>query len=170
VGAKNLSEITRTLILDEIKSELPAALSDVRTLRADAAVSTEPPQSGSFFIYEPSSAFRAPAVWTVVDNRDFRVKEKGSNHINASVEVHVNAVVEDRLKESLVIKCERYQSALFDILNEVELEDASNKVKIIIIVNRALYSPEYSPGQDTPQGMFRKECALICNVEHYEQY
>ena len=168
MSTKNLSEVTRSLILAEIKAKLPTQLANVRTLRGDAAVSTEPPQSGSFFIYEPSGGYRAPAIWAVVDNIDFRVAVKGANHVNATVEIHVNAVVEDRLKESLIIKCERYQSALHEILNQTILEDAGQKVKIVTIVNRALFSPEYSAGQDTSQGTFRKECALICNVEHYE--
>ena len=168
---RNLSEKTRKLVLTQIQTNLSTALASITTDRADFMVSSESPESSSYFIFEPAAGYRAPAIWTYVESIDFRKAQRGANHINASVTIHVNAVVEDRLADLLVIKSERYQSALHSILDQRELADDVENVKCFVLVQRALFSPEYtSAGQPGNfQGMFRKECALICEVEHYEQ-
>lgn len=172
MAVRNLSEITRRLILAQIKSKLPQALADVRTQRADPTVSTEPPQSDAYYDCDPSTDFRAPAIFAIVERIDFRKRDRGANHVNCSVDMHINVVVEDRTRTLCVKKAERYQAALHNILDQTRIEDPSDNVLLTIIVNEALFSPEYSPGAGTnaPQGMFRKEVALICGVEHYESF
>lgn len=171
MAARNLSEIVRKLIIAHLQAELPTAIADVRTDRADNRASSEPPLNSSYFAFEVA-AFRAPAIFVVTDHIDFRLAQMGANHINAEVLTHINAVVEDRDKELLLMKAERYQVALHQLLAQKDLISAPDNLKIVILVDEAAFSPEYSLAEERAPdaGRFRKEVSLICRVQLYEQF
>lgn len=167
--AMNLSEILVDLTIAEIKSKIPAALQDIRTSRADAFVSTEVPQA--YFTYPFAWAYRTPAIFVVVDNIDFRL-DRGQNFTAAVVRLNVNVVVEDKDLERLTAKTYRYQAALCRILQQCRLTATDGSVVYIVKVIRAEYSQIYTNAQakDDPQGVFRKEVRLECEVEDYENF
>lgn len=163
----NLTEITRNLILDELKATIATNLAAVRTDRGDAAVTTEPPNS--YFIYAPAAAYRCPAIFVLVDNVDFRVDQKGANFTSALVKIRLAVLVEDKDLNNLTIKAERYQAAVHESINEKTLLAPDLQVKIFVKVVRATFSEVYTPGRETAQGMFRKEIQFDLDVEHYER-
>jgi len=166
MSASNLSEITRELVLGKIRSDIAASLAAIRVMRADPIVTTEPPQS--YFIYQSIAQYRTPAVFAIVEDMDFK-KERGANHVNATVKINISVVVEDRLGDNVVIKAERYQAALYDILDEAVIDSSDNTLRVVVIVKRAMFSPVYMK-DDKSQSAFRKEVLLECEVEHYENF
>jgi hypothetical protein len=162
----NLSEITRDLVQTQIKNTIAQSLAEVRSLRDDPSVSTEPPKS--YFIYAPAAGYRAPAIFTIVDRMSFKQFDDGANSIVANVFINVVALVEDRDLNHLTIKADRYMTALHQSLNEITIVDPNNLVRIWIKVIDGVFSEIYAPKRDTPEGTFRKEVHLTCNVLHYE--
>ena len=163
-----LAETTVNLLVGKIKADIAAALLDVRSSRADALVSTEPPQN--YFIYAGAMSYRTPAVFVVCESMQLRNDQQGANHINALARVVVSVLVEDRNMVNLVTKAWRYHSALHKILHLTALTSADTKVRIISKVDRVSFSPEFSRSQspDEADGVFRKEVALELDVEHFE--
>lgn len=165
MSAEQLVEKTRNLLLDAIKTDLPAALADIRDDREDPIVTTEPPRS--FFIYDGAHTYQCPAIFCVVDSADFPEESFGPNHINALVTVYVSAVIEEREARLLTIKSERYQAALFRVLHRRHLQDTIKNVKIYARVTRAEFSPLYTKERENA-GVFRKEVSLQLEVKHFE--
>lgn len=171
MSANNLAEIAVDLIEAHIKANIGTALTEVRTARADAFVTTEVPQS--YFIYPKPTpwGYRCPAVFVIVENIDFKL-DRGQNHINSRMKINVAVLVEDKDLDHLTVKAYRYQAALNKILEETALSDAALTVRYIVKVIRAEYSTVYSNAQrdGDPQGAFRKEVLLELEVEDFEQF
>lgn len=169
--ALNLSEIAVDLLIAKIKTDIPAALADIRTSRNDAFVSTELPQNYFDYGVPKPWAYRTPAIFVICDNIDFRL-DRGQNHTNAVVRINVGVVVEDKDCERLTAKTYRYQAALCRVLQESRLTASDDSVVYIVKVIRAEYSPIYSNAQaeGDVQGVFRKEVRLECELEDYENF
>lgn len=167
MSSNNLAEITANLIEDKIKSEIALALTDIRSDRADAEVSTELPRS--YFQYGSAQTYRCPAVFVVPEDIDFD-KDAGANYINAVIRLRVAVIVEDKNLRLLSIKSWRYQAALNKILNQQQLVSIDNKVKVTTIIRSARFSPEFTLAQTKgdPQGMFQKEVSLEIDCRHRE--
>lgn len=165
-----LVETAIDLIETQLKNNIGTALANIRTQRADAAVSTEAPRD--YFIYPRAKAYRTPAVFIIADEIDFRKEQLGANHVNAINHINVSVVIEDKDAEKLTIKAYRYQAALFACLDQVPLISADEQVKITVVVKNASFSPLYSnmDSPDAPEAVFRKEVALKLDVYHYENY
>ena len=165
--ALNLTEVTRTMILNRLKANLPAALNAVDADRSDYKVTTPDPKD--YFIYENAQAYRTPAVFLIANNFNFNKREKGANYIAGVIEFTCAAVIEERIADLLTIKADRYQAALHETLDEETLVSSDNEVKAYILVTSASYSPVYTPDSSSYQGAFRKEVVLTLEVEHYEK-
>jgi len=163
----NLSEISRDLVTAQIKATIDTSLLQIRTLRADAYVETTPPKS--YFIYAPAAGYQTPAVFTIVDRISFREYQNGANFVTAVVNMSIFVLIEDRDLNHLVVKAERYQTALHQSLNQKTLVSHDNSLKIFIKIVDASFSDIYAPKENTPSGMFRKEVHLTLEVQHYEQ-
>jgi hypothetical protein len=166
--AHRLTEATVDLLLSHIKTNIGAALASVRAEVNDPVVTTEVPKS--YFIYPKAKGFRAPAVFVIADEFDFKVPERGANFISGSVRINVSVLLEDRNSELLTRRCWRYQSALHELLAQTQLTTSDNTLKIVSIVRRARYSPLYSNAKDesSVEAVFRKEVLLELEVDHYE--
>lgn len=168
--AKNIIESTVRLLQDHIRSNLAAALSDVRVERAEPIVTTEPPQRDSYFIYERAVGYKTPAVFIIADNLDM-MKQDGPNSIMALVKIRVSVVVEDLKADHCTIKAWRYQDALFEVLEQAQIVSQNSDVKIVVIVQGATFSPVFTSDQDakSPRNTFRKEVVLDLDVRHFER-
>jgi len=164
--ANNLTERTRVLLLSAIKSNIVQALADVREDRNDPVVTTEPPKK--YFTYDYAITYECPAIFCVVERLQTVNEQFKSNHVNAEVSVSVAAVVEETDGDRLVTKIERYQSALFQILHEVVLEDKARGVKIYSTVDTCEFGPTFIKDQDKKMGRFRREAVLTLKVKHFE--
>lgn len=169
MSSNELVEIAVDLLEAKIKAEIAAALLDVRTDRADALVTTEVPRS--YFIYDSAQVYRCPAVFISPKDIDFD-KDLGANHINASVNIRIAVIVEDKDMRLLNKKAWRYQAALHKILNQAQLVSLDNKVKITTIVRGASFSREFTLAQaeGESRGMFQKEVALDMDCRHREGF
>jgi hypothetical protein len=167
MASRKLAEVATNLIIARIKSEIAAALADVRTDRVDGKVSTEVPRN--YFIYEKAIGFQAPAVFVICQEMDFRKAERGANHINAVSRFGVSVLIEDIDCDRLTIKAWRYQAALHKILDQTHLDDVDETMKIVVKVNNASFSPVFTNAGESPNN-FRKEVVLNCDVEHYESF
>ena len=167
--SNDLVEVSINLVESYIKSKIAAALASVRTDRSDSVVSTEVPKN--YYLYSSAITYRCPSVFIIPTDVDF-VQTNGSNHVNAIIKTRVAVVVEDKDMLLLNKKVWRYQSALFKILNQTTLTSTDSKVKIVTVVQRATFSPEFTIAQqkDNPQGMYQKEVALEIDVRHFEAY
>lgn len=170
MAAPRLAEATTDLILDYVKTNIATALGDVRTDRADALVVLPEPQS--YFRFQPAKAFKAPAIFVIVDYFDFKISDNQANHINAVARVNVSIVLENREKNLLVYQAYRFQSALHELLAQTHLTSTDNKVKLTVVIKRATFSPEYSTTtvKAGVESVFRKEVLLECDVVHRENY
>lgn len=167
MSAAQLVEKTRDLLLAEIKAKISPALTKIRDDRADRKVSTEP--TIKYFIFDPAITYECPAIFLIVDRMRPMNEQFKTNHVNAQVTLNCSVVVEEIEGQDLVIKCERYQAALFEILHEKTLSDEAKNVKIYSEVTDVLFSPLFVKDQKTPtMARFRKEAALKLQVMHYE--
>lgn len=169
MNSLKLTEISVSLILAHLKTNMPTALADLRTERADAKVTTEPPQS--YFIYERARGYKTPAVFIIAEECDFRLDATGPNYVNSRERINVAVLVEDRDREHLTYKAWRYQAALAKLLMNTALTNVGDSVKIVTKVMRNSFSPIYSNAKDeeSAQAVFRKEIVLELEVDHYEQ-
>lgn len=167
MSARQLVETSSRLIRDCIKANIAAELAALRTDRSDNSVGTEIPQN--YFFYENANVYRSPAIFIIADTMDFRKTEMGANHINARTLYKVSAVIEDRSEDYLTIKAWRYQAVLHEILDQTELEDTVENVKIVITVSEATFSPTFTTSGTQPNN-FRKEVLLNCEVYHFENF
>ena len=168
-SSRETVEIATDLILKEIKSNIEAALVDVRADRSDPSVSTEAPRS--YYIYAGALSYQAPAVFVICDTIDFQ-KDEGANHLNSRMEFKVAVVVEDYDMVKLTKKAWRYQAALHKILDQTQLLSDSGKEKLTLVIEFASFSPEFTdsgaPGNE--RMMYRKEIMLEVTVRHFEGF
>ncbi len=169
MSVRYLAETIVTTVRDHIKSNITGALSDLRLDRGDAKVSTEPPQS--YFIYEKAKGYRTPACFTILRNMNFQKSELGANHITGKADVTVSVLVEDKDAEKLTVKAWRYHAALHNLLDQTNLLVSPNKAKLFVIVRDASFSPIFTAETaEKSAGVFRKEVALLCEVQHREAF
>lgn len=170
MSAPKLAEGTATLILNYLQANLPSALNSVSVARGDNFVGLESPRE--YFLYERARGYQAPAIFVIPEDVDFKLSERASNFINASIKVNVAAIIEDREAELLTYKAWRYQSALHQLLNQTTLTSADNAVTITVTIDHARFSGLYTNAADekSPEAVFRKEVLLECEVIHRENY
>lgn len=167
MSSQKLVEIDSYLIRDYIKANIGAALAEVRTDRADSMVTTEVP--ANYFFFEKAQGYKAPCVFIICTDVDFRKDEMNANFVNAAFRYTVSVVIEDRAEDYLTVKAWRYQAALHKILDQTQLEDPSQSVKATLVVKNASFSPLFSNAGTAPQ-VFRKEVALEIDVNHFESF
>lgn len=169
MSTRRLVETTCTLIKNEIEAQIASKLSGVSTDRNDFIVPLPTPES--YFFFPKAAGYRPPAIFVIAEGFD-KQKPVGANHINAIVTVHVNVVLEELERSNLVISAWRYQAALDEILDQTELEDVDQKVKIVILVSKCSFSPEYTESDDPDNSIavFRKEVSLQLEVHHFEGF
>lgn len=164
MSAVNLAEGLINLIIEQIKTNISSALTEVRTQRNDGSVTTEIP--ASYFIYNDAIAYKTPAIFVLAGDIDFQLA-RGQNHINNETIVYVSCAVEDRNQAHLTVKVYRYLDALFKVLNRVQLVDTSTGAKNFVKVTRVdLSRVEKKSSTDS---IFRKEVMFTLAVEHMEQ-
>lgn len=163
-----LIETTVRLIEKQIKDNIADALEEIRLLHADALVTLEPPKE--YFIYERSAhVYRAPAVFTIFRNQDFRNDAKNANHLNSMCEGYVAIVVQDRNETNLEIKSWRYQAALTKLVHEVTLTSSDGAVRLFSRVQNCEFSGVINlKNPNASESVFRKEVSLRLQVEHVE--
>ena len=163
-----LTEIGVQLIETHIKTNIAAALADVRTDRADARVTTEVPKS--YFRFARARGYDSPAVFVIAEGFDFRATE-GWNYVYGTHDIKVAVLVEDRDRYNLTTKAWRYQAALTKLLDQTTLQSGDGSVKIVSKILRNTFSGIFSEAADTenPMTVFHKEVICELEVEHYEQ-
>lgn len=156
-------------IKNYLKANMAQALLNVATVHPTyPIVAVDPP--ADYFIYSNAKAYRTPAVFIIPERMDMKKRERGQNHINAETRLNVTVVIEDKDAERIYLKAYRYQSALVGLLDQVSLTTADGKVKIVVVIENAQFSPLYSDAKDPndPRSIFRKEVSLELAVQHYE--
>lgn len=167
-----LTEAAQNLIIAELRLKLPNTLRDVQADWGDNLVSLEPPPFGSYFIYPQAQGYACPAIFVIDEGMDLRLDAMKSNFINGDASINVSMKVEDRDEFLTTKKAQRYQSALFEILNLAELDSADNLVKLKVTVKRLRQSPLYTiknAEQDSTKTYY-KEIALELKVDFFESF
>jgi hypothetical protein len=159
---RNVVEYTTTAITNYIQDNIGPALDLLAIDRPDGTVTLENPVE--YFNYEKAIGYKTPAVFVVPTDVDFRLN-RGPNNINASVKIFVALVVEDRSQDLLQLKCFRYFDALHQILSMVQIDDVNRR--IIVKVMKASFSGT-DAAKSSVDHIFRKECLLSLEVEHYD--
>lgn len=165
MSSPRLVETTTRLIKNFVQANIALALQEVSQDRPDQKVSTEPFKS--YFIYPNAKGYQAPCCFVLANEIDFRTTEKQANYISASVRTYVVAIVEDRREDELTVKSWRYQAALYGLLDQLQLTDTDEKVKLVCIVKRSDFSRIETTGNGSGTG-FRREIVLDLEVEHWE--
>lgn len=169
MSAVQLTERARGLILTQIKNNIASELAAIRTDRADNTVSTEPPNTQSYFIFDGAHTYQCPAIFVVSDTVEVPDERIGSNYVNAVMKFFVSAVVAAQIESSVTIKAERYQAALFKILHQTVINDSTDNVKIYILCKRIQFSEVYTKSRKGDNmADFRKEVAIELEVKHWE--
>ncbi len=165
MAAPELTERTRSLILTQIKNNIAAELAAIRTDRADNTIATEPPQS--YFIYDGAHTYDCPAVFVIADSGEQPIDRTGVNYLSALMKLFVSVVVQGQDQRALTLRTERYQSALYKILDQTVITDSV--VKVHIWCKRFTFSPIYTKDtKSDTNGNFRKEVAIELEVKHWE--
>jgi|GEM_PF-2943719 len=158
------------LIKNYLTTNMAAALLQVGAAHASTypVVAVDPP--ADYFIYQRAKAYRTPAVFIIPERMDFKKRERGQNHINAETRLNVTVVIEDKDAERIYLKAYRYQAALVGLLDQASLTSGDGKVKIVVVIENAQFSPLYSDAKspDDPRAIFRKEVSVELAVQHYE--
>lgn len=165
----HLAETTINLIKVHLQANMTAALKQVWDDRPDHRSTMETPND--YFIYVPTHAYRRPAMILQCSDFDFRLST-GPNFINALAKVTVEAVVQDRDRESLTIKTWRYQCAMVHLLDNLELTNTDGSVKIICKVLKTPFSADGTiedRDSSDPIAVFAKGVMVELDVEHYER-
>lgn len=166
-GSYLLAELAVDLIEAQIKANIAQALANVRTERQDPIVTTEPPRE--YFQYEKAQGYRLPAIFTIIQDMDFRGETQKPNHVNALDQVVVAVVVEDRLERTVVKKAWRYQAALTQCLHQVSLTSADGALRLFSRVRRCAFSGLINlKDKNAAEAVFRQEMSLTLAVEHVE--
>ena len=169
--ANRLTETSVELITDHIVANIATSLSDMRSLRTDNIVTTEPPKS--YFIHIEDKGYRLPAVFVLSSGMDFRL-DTGPNYINGIENMMVAVIVEARNRRLLTFRGWRYQAALVKILDQTHLDATDGSVRIICKVTKTSFSEITEAGDTTSspenQKMYRQETIVEMEVEHYEQF
>lgn len=170
--ARRLSEEATILTLDYLKANIATALAAVRTDRADAKVTTEPPPTNSYFVYPKAHGYKCPAIFVIDDGMDFRQPETKANFVNSKFSLVVSVKVEDKDLEKLTFKAWRYQAALHQLLDLTELASSDNLVKLNIVVSSIKPSGIYTIPNAEPDSTatFFKEVTLRCTVNYFEGF
>lgn len=170
MSAQNTVESTVDMILAQIKGNIGTYLAEVRADRSGpgmGAVTTEDPVA--YFIYEGAIGYKTPAIFVIADSVDYH-KERGQNHINATINMFVSVVVEDRLAHLITTKLYRYQDAVHKCLDRQELVDTTRLIKNVLKVVRTDFgSTQTKKMSGSSEVTFRKEVMLTLQVEHYEK-
>lgn len=164
MAATSLAEFTVNGVTSQIKSNISAALANVRSDRADGAVTTEPP--AEYFIYEKIIGYKTPAIVVVAGEIDFRLRD-GQNSVNSMVKVYVSCVLEDRIADNLTLKTYRYSDALYSCLNRAHIVDVPKNRQSIVKVTRMDFS-KMVDNKSNVTSPFRKEVMITLEVENYE--
>jgi len=164
--ALNWSEVTKELIIKQVKDNIDASLALVRVDRDDSDVQLTGFED--YFPYEPANLYRKPALYVVVEEMDLRKRQKKANFVSALVYVNASIVVEERTLDLLTKKVERYQAAVHNILDNQTLLNEAQTLKCHVLVTGASFSPVYTDTQDKDDGKFIKEAIMKLEVEHYE--
>lgn len=159
---RNVVEFTTDSITNYIQDNIGAALDLLAIDRPDGTVTLENP--AEYFNYEKAIGYKTPAVFVVPTEVDFRLS-RGQNNINASVSMFVALTVEDRDQQLLQLKCFRYFDALHQVLSQTEI-DGPNRRIIIKVVRGSFSGTDAAKSSEDP--IFRKECLLKLEVEHYD--
>lgn len=158
------------LIKNYLSSNMAASLLQVAAAHSTTypVVTVDPP--ADYFTYQRARAYRTPAVFVIPERMDFKKRERGQNHINAETRLNVTVVIEDKDAERIYLKAYRYQAALVGLLDQASLTSTDGKVKIVIVIENAQFSPLYSDAKspDDPRAIFRKEVSVELAVQHYE--
>lgn len=162
-----LVEKTVELVESIIKANITAALAEVSLQRADNLVGLESPYS--YFRFPSAMAFRAPAVFTIAEEMNFRLPD-GQNFISASARISVAIICEDKDHFLLTQKVWRYQAALTKVLWNTQVLSSDGQVKIVCKVVRNTFSSIFPRDrrEDSQEEVFRKEVVCDLEVEHYE--
>ena len=166
-GAYNLAEVAVFLIQSQIQGNITQALSNVLAERSTPAVSVESPRE--YFIYEMAHVYRAPAIFTIIQDMDIRNDSMKANHLNAMNRIVVAAVVEDRLRDRVTVKAWRYQAALMQCLHLVSLTSSNGTLRLFSRVRKCSFSGIINlKDEKASDAVFRKEMSLELQVEHIE--
>lgn len=151
-------------IIEYVKANIDTALADLRADRPDNKVSLS--AFKDYFIFTNAISYRTPALFVLGRNVDFRLAN-GANHINARVDVQLNAVFQDRTGDFLTYQAWRYHDVLHALLNRTELESTDGKVKNIIKVVSSQFGDTVQIKEQT-ESPFRTEVMILLEVDHYE--
>lgn len=166
---RQLLEGSATLIVNYITANIAAALDVVGAAVGQPQVALENPKE--YFIYPKAAGHELPAIFVICDDMDFRLADKKSNFINAEARFKISALVEEQGEEQLTYKAWRYLSALHAVLDEANILNADESLKLIARVDKTRISPTFMRDEGGGDGgKFRKEILLECNVEHLENF
>jgi hypothetical protein len=175
MSARHLTEWAVDLVTKQIQGNIQLALVDVNLVLTTDPVnpapvmSFEPPRD--YYTYPKAMGYRTPACFVIADRIDFQKREKGANHINANIRLNVSILVEDKDADRITRKAYRYQAALQEVLDQVQLVSTDGALKIVVVVQNAAFSPLYSNTDDptAPGTVYRKEVSLELDCYAYEQ-
>lgn len=165
---RQLAEGAVTLILAELKANLPTELSRVSAGAPAGSPRPSIENVKSWFIYEQPQAYECPACFVIVDDLDFKIDDRKANFVNAQDRINVAITVEDQDAALLTVKAWRYLSALHAVLDGTTMKTSDDKLVLKCVVYRARFSEVYS--QKEQGGKFRKEMMLECGVTHLENF
>lgn len=170
MSVRYLTETTVLLLEDLIRSKISATLDAVNTIAID-----QPrlflPNPKNYFYAKQYQVYDLPAIYIVPVSVDFRKQAKGANFIDANYVINVSVEVEEKNTQDLSAVIWRYHSALQEILDDAQLTNADQTVKLVSKVTRAEFSPTYTDSQKSgsQSGVFRQEALLVLEVDHFER-
>lgn len=174
--ARQLTEIARNMVLQQVQNNIVAALAEISADRDDPSVNMMEPVK--YYTFYPRNFQQSPSAFVIVQSMDFMKEKMGANFIDATVNMTVGVLVENRQQSLLVTQCDRYGAALDQILDQVVLDHpatppTTQAVRGVCIVNNMLFSEEFKPQRSKaadPENIFHKFVALDLAFRHFESF
>lgn len=169
MNAAQLSERARALIITQIQTNISAELAAIRTDRADNSISTEAPGTSSYFIFAHAITYQTPAIFIVVDSGEVLDSRENTNYVNINWKLFVTVTVSSQTEASVTVKSERYLAALFKILHETDIKDATHNVHLYLVCKRFEFGRLYTKSRKSENmADFYKEVGIELEVKHWE--
>lgn len=167
---RKLLEGATTLMINHITQNIGAALDEVASVVVDPQMTLENPRE--YYIYPKPVGYELPCVFVIADDgMDFRIQDKKSNFVNALDSFKVSILVEDQTETNLTYKAWRYLSAMHSVLDEANILNTDESLKLVVNVTKTRISETFMRTEGSGDGgKFRKEILLECDVDHYESF
>ena len=161
-----LAGAARDLILDYLKANINTEIALADNMRTDG-INVEPVDSDAFYISEAFLSKSPPAIYVLKDGAMRFLYDERPNWLQAEIPFMIVASVQDMGADVLEQKAESYSRILFKLLDQRDLQDGANRIRVHLVIE-SLETSDLMAKKLTEVGQeFRRDVILKIKALHY---